>query len=164
MLDRLIAFLRTTLAATRQDTHPLRAEFDAVRDYLALMAVRMGPRLQTQLELPPALAEAPVPTMLLQPLVENAVKHGLEPQVAGGRIVVSAALEGGSLRLTVRDDGAGLPPAAGRDGARTPFGLEQVRRRLASLYGARAALVVAPAGDGGTEAVITLPAPQPAAV
>ena len=155
MLDQLIGFLRTTLAATRVDRHPLRTEFDCVRDYLALMGVRMGARLQVQLDLPADTRELPVPPMLLQPLVENAVKHGLEPQVAGGRIVVSAERQADTLRLAVRDDGVGLA-ATPADGG-TQFGLEQVRRRLATLFGARATLDVRAAASGGTEAVLTLP-------
>ena len=86
MLDRLIAFLRATLNASRQPLHALSEEFASVDDYLALMSVRMAARLQTRLDLPPELADVPVPPLLLQPLVENAIKHGLEPQVAGGRI------------------------------------------------------------------------------
>jgi signal transduction histidine kinase len=155
MLDQLIAFLRTTLAATRVDHHPLRTEFDCVRDYLALMGVRMGPRLQVQLDLPADVRELPVPPMLLQPLVENAIKHGLEPLVAGGRIVVSAERRGDILRLAVRDDGVGLDATPTNGG--THFGLEQVQRRLVTLFGSAASLHVSAAPDGGTEAVLTLP-------
>jgi signal transduction histidine kinase len=155
MLDQLIAFLRTTLAATRVDRHPLRVEFDCVRDYLALMGVRMGARLQVQLELPADARELPVPPMLLQPLVENAIKHGLEPQLAGGCIVVSAERRGDTLRLAVRDDGVGLAATPMTGG--THFGLEQVRARLATLFGTSAALDVRAATHGGTEAVLTLP-------
>ena len=90
MLDRLIAYLRATLAASRATTHPLQAEFDRLRDYLELMAVRMGPRLRYTLDLPPELATQPVPTLLLQPLVENGIRHGLEPKVDGGSITVRA--------------------------------------------------------------------------
>ncbi|MFO1218911.1 MAG: histidine kinase [Burkholderiaceae bacterium] len=128
MLDQLIGFLRTTLAATRLEQHALRTEFDCARDYLALMAVRMGPRLQVRFELPGELAALPVPPMLLQPLVENAVKHGLEPQVAGGRIVVSAERDGDRLLLAVRDDGVGVDdaPAAASTGSGSRFGIEQV--------------------------------------
>lgn len=155
MLDHLIAFLRATLAASRAGTHTLAGEFARLDDYLALMAVRMGPRLAVQLTLPPALAARPVPALLLQPLAENAIGHGLEPQVAGGRLEITAeALPGGRLRLRVRDSGAGWP-AGGP--AREGFGLTQVRERLATRYGGRAAFTIGPAAGGGTEAVIDLP-------
>ncbi|MBS0318842.1 MAG: histidine kinase, partial [Proteobacteria bacterium] len=84
MLDHLIDYLRATLAASRAPEHALSAEFERLRDYLELMAVRMGPRLAYTLELPPELAGEPVPTLLLQPLVENSIRHGLEPKVEGG--------------------------------------------------------------------------------
>ncbi len=127
------------------------------------MAVRMGPRLAVNLQLPDDLAALPLPPLLLQPLVENAIKHGLEPKVAGGRLDVSARREGGQLVLQVRDTGVGLG-AVGVSGAvgaagGTGFGLEQVRTRLATLYGPRAALTLTPAVDaeGGALATITLP-------
>ena len=156
MLDQLIAFLRATLAGSRASHHPLRAEFARLDDYLALMRIRMGERLQTRFELPEALAELAVPPLLLQPLVENSIKHGLEPDVAGGRIDLRAAREGETLVLTVRDTGAGLP---GHEVEGTGFGLEQVRDRLAALYGARASLTLVAAADaeGGTLATIRLP-------
>ncbi len=164
MLDHLIAFLRATLNASRNMQHPLSAEFSHLADYLALMAVRMGPRLVVQLNLPPDLATVPVPPLLLQPLVENGIQHGLEPQVDGGRIEVTARRVGDSLHLDVRDTGAGLGAAPTSGG--TAFGLEQVRDRLATLYGARARLTLSPAADaeGGTLARIELPlGPGPAA-
>lgn len=158
MLDRLIAFLRATLAASRAGTHTLGDEFARLDDYLALMAVRMGPRLQVQLTLPPALATRPVPALLLQPLAENAIGHGLEPQVAGGRLEIAAdALPGGRLRLSVHDTGAGWP-AGGP--AREGFGLAQVRERLATRYGGAAVFSIGAAEGGGTRAVIELP-PEP---
>ena len=89
MLDRLIAFLRSTLQASRAGTHTLADEFARLDDYLALMAVRMGARLQCTLTLPPELALQPMPALLLQPLVENAIRHGLEPKVEGGQIEVA---------------------------------------------------------------------------
>ena len=159
MLDHLNAFLRATLTGSRRGSHPLAAEFDALRDYLALMAVRMGPRLAVQFELPPELRQAAVPPLLLQPLVENAIKHGLEPAVQGGRIELAAHRQGSRLLLTVRDTGVGLPaalPAADDD---SHFGLQQVRQRLVALYGGEARLTLAPADDGrgGTVALIELP-------
>lgn len=158
MLDRLIAFLRATLVASQAGSHSLTTEFARIDDYLELMQVRMGPRLRSRLDLPPDLANLPVPPLLLQPLVENAIKHGLEPQVEGGRIDVTARRHGNVLLLTVRDTGVGLAlSTAAADG--THFGMRQVRERLAALYGSDAALALAPAGDadGGTVATVQLP-------
>jgi signal transduction histidine kinase len=155
MLDRLIAFLRATLGASRAAQHPLAAEFERVADYLALMGVRLGPRLQVQVDLPDALRAQPVPPLLLQPLVENSIRHGIEPQVQGGRIEVAARREGDALVLSVRDTGAGLGAAGATAGTR--FGLQQVRERLAAQYGDRAALVLEAAPGGGTLARIALP-------
>jgi sensor histidine kinase YesM len=158
MLDRLIAFLRSTLAASRADSHPLADEFARIDDYLSLMQVRMGPRLRVALDLPSDLAGQPVPPLLLQPLVENAIRHGLEPNVAGGRIVVSARRAGPALRLCVEDDGAGLPAvAATATRAGGGFGLTQVRQRLATLHGDAAVLTLEPAPGGGTLACVQLP-------
>jgi signal transduction histidine kinase len=155
MLDRLIAFLRATLNASRVGTHSLAAEFERLGDYLALMQVRMGPRLQFAFDLPHDLRDTPVPPLLLQPLVENCIAHGLEPKVEGGRIDVRAARDGAVLVLTVRDSGIGLSPSAATAGTR--FGTQQVRDRLAALYGARASFALAPSAAGGAEARITLP-------
>jgi signal transduction histidine kinase len=156
MLDQLIAFLRATLNASRVGRHALSAEFSRLADYLALMQVRMGERLQARLDLPDALATLAVPPLLLQPLVENAIQHGLEPRVGGGRIEVRAARDGDTLVLTVRDTGVGLQPASAGG---THFGLQQVRDRLATLYGASASLTLAGASDaeGGTCATVRLP-------
>jgi signal transduction histidine kinase len=156
MLDRLNAYLRATLSASRATTHSLQAEFERLRDYLELIAVRMGPRLQYSLELPPELAQCPVPTLLLQPLVENAIGHGLEPKVEGGRITVRARRALGQLTLEVQDSGVGLPPGnAATDG----FGLAQVRERLASAYGERASFELHSGQAPGTLARITYPCP-----
>jgi LytS/YehU family sensor histidine kinase len=155
LLDRVIAFLRATLSASRGgETHPLHDEFARVDDYLALMAVRMGPRLAVRLELPDELRGVAVPPLLLQPLVENAIRHGLEPKVGGGRIDVAARRVGDRLRLEVRDTGVGLRPAGS---AGTRFGLQQVRERLDATFGGAARLVLEPAEGGGTLAAIEYP-------
>ena len=161
MLDHLIRYLRATLGASHANLHPLGTEFALLDDYLALMALRMGPRLQVQLDLPEALRRQPVPPLLLQPLVENAIRHGLEPQVAGGRISVRAEALGNRLRLTVRDTGAGLAdarPAERSDGG-GGYGTRHVTDRLATLYGPQASfrLQPAPDADGGTLAEVLLP-------
>ena len=136
MLDQLCDFLRSTLAASRASEHSLQAEFDRLHDYLALMQIRMGKRLEFSLQLPPELAQHLVPTLILQSLVENAIVHGLEPKVAGGHIAVAASQDGHHLVLTVTDDGLGFDAAALQEG----FGLAQVRDRLSSLYGTQATI------------------------
>ncbi len=170
MLDHLIAFLRATLQASRRGEHPLADEFARLSDYLALMAVRMGPRLQVQLELPDELKQLPVPPLLLQPLVENSIQHGLEPKVEGGLVVVTARREGDMLVLDVQDSGVGRTAAATNATAAPGrpaggFGLSGVRERLATLYGERASLALhdAPGGEG-TRASVRLPIiPMPSA-
>ncbi|MDZ7855351.1 sensor histidine kinase [Sphaerotilus sp.] len=170
MLDHLIAFLRSTLQGSRTTLHPLQVEFERLRDYLALMSVRMGPRLQTHLDLPPELADVAVPTLLLQPLVENAIRHGLEPALDGGQVRIEARRvdrpEGMRLQLRVFDSGdgpfnAGAPPP----GTGTGFGLTQVRERLLTLYGAEATLTLSRTdsanGPPGTLALIDLPLLSP---
>jgi signal transduction histidine kinase len=161
MLDRLIAFLRATLNASRTPQQALATEFERVADYLALMGVRMGPRLQSSLDLPDALRTLAVPSLLLQPLVENAIKHGLEPKVQGGRIDVTARQEGATLVLTVRDTGIGMAAAAaaaGQEGSH--FGLAQARERLTTLFGHRATLEVQESADaeGGVQVTLRMPA------
>lgn len=154
MLDHMIAYLRATLSASRASSHTLQAEFDRLRDYLELMAVRMGPRLAYQLVLPPELAGHAVPTLLLQPLVENAIKHGLEPKVQGGDIDVRASRDGDLLVLEVVDTGVGI------SGDRDPtggFGLAQVQERLGTAYASRATCDMAPNGAVGTQVRITFP-------
>ncbi|WP_297647223.1 histidine kinase [Hydrogenophaga sp.] len=163
MLDRLNDFLRATLAASRTEAtagrHTLQAEFDRLRDYLELMAVRMGPRLRYRLDLPEALASQPVPPLLLQPLVENCIRHGLEPSREGGEVRVMARRGAGvqDLELEVSDTGVGCAPSP------TPgFGLTQVRERLATAYPGRAALDWQASPGGGTRALLTLPLHTPA--
>lgn len=156
MLDHLVSFMRSTLSASRNMLHPLADEFARINDYLALMKIRMGERLQTEVAFPTELGELAVPTLLLQPLVENAIKHGLEPHVDGGHLRVGARREGNDLVLSVRDTGAGLSTVA-NDG--THFGVNQVRERLSTLYGPSATLVLSTPddGEGGTLATVRIP-------
>jgi signal transduction histidine kinase len=154
MLDRLNAYLRATLNASRATQHPLSAEFDRLADYLELMALRMGPRLQVSLDLPDALRDVPVPPLLLQPLVENAIQHGLEPRVQGGALHVRAWQEGDRLRLEVADTGVGFEPADVRPDR---FGLTQVRERVATAYGGAGQVQWQSAPGAGTQVQLTLP-------
>jgi signal transduction histidine kinase len=166
MLTRLIAFLRATLSASQRTTHPLSEEFSRAGDYLALMQVRMGARLQVELELPAGLSDVQVPPLLVQPLLENAIQHGLEPTRRGGLLSLHACQSGDQLWITVQDTGQGLREAAahqaqaeaGTAARKGGYGLTHVRERLMSLYGGRASLVLMPAEEGpGTVARLALP-------
>jgi LytS/YehU family sensor histidine kinase len=162
MLDHLDGYLRATLSASRAPLHPLSAEFDRSTDYLALMQVRMGPRLSVTLDLPAALQDHPVPPLLLQPLVENAIRHGLEPHSQGGHVALRAARVDNTLTLCVQDNGVGLAEAAATVPAGVGgVGLQLVRERLTAQYGGAARLTVAPVASGGTVATVVLPLPTP---
>lgn len=162
MLDRLIDFLRTTLAGSRQPMSSLAVEFKMLGDYLALMQMRLGPRLVYSIHLPPALADRPIPALLLQPLVENAIVHGIEPAVAGGRVEVRAtSIDARTMQLCVSDTGVGMTPLAESMTADSQrgFGLAQLRDRLRSAHGERASLAIEspPAGSAsGTRICITM--------
>ncbi|HEX7646774.1 MAG TPA: histidine kinase [Noviherbaspirillum sp.] len=154
MLDQLIQYLRATLSASRSEQTMLAQEFKLVDAFLGLMKVRMGSRLAYSLELPEDLATLSVPPMLLQPLVENAIKHGIEPKVDGGHITIRATREAGTLELTVADTGLGLdaPP---QDGTRV--GNANLRERLKVLFGDRASFELNPNTPQGAIARIRLP-------
>jgi sensor histidine kinase YesM len=155
MLDQLIQYLRATLTSSRAEATTLEHEFALIEAYLGLMSVRMGGRLAYRLDLPVALRAQQVPPMLLQPLVENAMIHGLEPSVDGGEITVVARRRDSALELTVRDTGLGLDAAAAKPGTR--LGVANTRERLQGLYGERARLDLLPAQPQGTVARLTLP-------
>jgi anti-sigma regulatory factor (Ser/Thr protein kinase) len=154
MLDRLIDFLRVTLSGSRQATQPLQQEFDRLADYLNLMQLRMGTRLSFALNLPDHLVTQAVPSLILQPLVENSIRHGLEPQVQAGHIEVSAMQENDQLVLRVQDTGqcVQLPPPptlTHNNPTSASYGLQHVQQRLHTLYGERAKMqlnVVQPHG------------------
>ncbi len=152
MIDQLIAYLRATLAASRVDTVTLDAEFEQLTAYLELMRVRMGERLAYHLDASVAARGQQVPPMLLQPLVENAIKHGLEPAIDGGEIRVSATIEKAQLVLVVEDSGLGAASDV-HDG----YGLAQGRARLAVLYGPRATLAVTAVAPHGFRVQIGIP-------
>jgi signal transduction histidine kinase len=169
MIDQLITYLRSALAASRTELSSLRDEFAQLRAYLDIMSVRMGPRLSFRLDLPSDLELIALPPMLLQPLVENAIKHGLEPKVGAGRIEVRArradlgieAGGGAGVEISVRDTGLGLSAeGAARTLAQGPsasYGLQHVRERLRAAYGPRASLTLAPQTPTGLCASVRIP-------
>ncbi|WP_447585327.1 sensor histidine kinase [Pseudoxanthomonas mexicana] len=155
-LDALVDFLRATIPKLREDRGlhaTLGQQLDLCSSYLALMQVRMGGRLTYDVRADQALRAAPFPPSLLITLVENAIKHGIEPRPGPGRIDIDAVRDGDALRVQVRDDGAGLQP-----GLSTGVGLANVREQLAARYGARAAFVLSPAAESrGVCAEIRVP-------
>jgi sensor histidine kinase YesM len=159
MLERFIDYLRASLAASRAEQACLGAELDLVAAYLDVLAVRMGPRLHFRIEADPACRALPMAPMLLQPLVENALTHGLEPSVAGGTVVVRASMQGQQLCIEVCDNGIGLsgdldrsPPRPGHG-----VGLSNLRARLRSLYHGDAQVQLLENQGGGITARLLLP-------
>lgn len=134
MLERFIDYLRASLAASRADVSTVGTELELAAAYLDVLAVRMGARLRYRIDADATCRALPIAPMLLQPVIENAVAHGLEPKVDGGEIVVSVARKGQALLIEVTDTGAGLrdtPPKAGGG-----VGLSNLRARMRSMYGA----------------------------
>ncbi len=157
LLDQLIQYLRATLSSSRAGSTTLEQEFSLMQAYLGLMSTRMGARLRFTLDLPEALRDIKVPPMLLQPLVENAIQHGLEPKIEGGHIHVQASTDGGVLILTVADDGLGLDHPGQTKG--THLGVANIRERLRGMHGDAASLSLAANHPAGVVARLTLPLP-----
>jgi sensor histidine kinase YesM len=155
MLERLIDFLRASLSASRAKHATLGAEVDLARAYLDLLTVRMGTRLLFRIDVEPSCRDAVIPPMLIQPLVENAVMHGIEPKVEGGTVVVRARRTDAGLSVEVLDDGAGLVPAAPRPGG--GVGLSNLRERLRALHGNSAQVQLLENQDGGVTSRLVLP-------
>jgi signal transduction histidine kinase len=159
MLERLIDFLRASLAASRADQATLGAELDLAAAYLDLLAVRMGPRLRWRIEADEGCRGVNIAPMLIQPLVENAVMHGIEPKMEGGEILVCAACAAGVLSVEVSDDGMGLGAAPPRPGG--GVGLSNLRERLRSLHGSKAQLQLLENQASGVTSRLLLPLPPP---
>ena len=160
-LGELHDYLRLALPSMREPLSTVERELALAKAYLTVMATRLGARLQCGVRAQPGCEADAVPPMMLLTLVENAVRHGIEPLPLGGRIDVEARREGGGLVLEVSDSGAGLQagPAAPTKGQ--GVGLANVRDRLASLYGAQARLGLQQRERGGVCARIELPLQAP---
>ena len=153
LLGHLISYLRAALPQLRAQSSTLGREAELAREYLSILQMRIGPRLAFSLDIPPALQAHPFPANLLISLVENAIKHGIEPAADGGSVRVEARPEGRDLVVTVTDTGRGLWPGTEGGGV----GLANVRERLATLYGSRGRFTLAPVQPRGTRATLTLP-------
>jgi sensor histidine kinase YesM len=153
----LIEYLRASLPQMRSKNGKgsggtLGKQVELSRAYLAIMQARMKERLTVRFEVPDFLGSAPFPPMMLQTLIENAIKHGLEPKISGGTIVVRARVEGATLHVDVCDDGVGIDLHAGEG-----VGLANIRERLALLYGKAAELAIEIPPGGGACVSIRLP-------
>jgi sensor histidine kinase YesM len=152
MLESFIRFLRASLNATRMESTTLGAEGELIGAYLDVLQVRMGTRLRYRIDAAPDLEAFALPPMLLQPVVENAIRHGLEPKVEGGEVVFRARRDGAYVAIEIADTGVGFAPTT-----RGGVGLTNLRDRLKLLYGERATLQIAENSPAG--AVVTLRIP-----
>ncbi|MEO5764792.1 MAG: histidine kinase [Casimicrobiaceae bacterium] len=160
MQQSLIRYLRSAMPQMREGTRPtLGQQVDLCSAFLDIMAVRMEERLERVVSVSEGLRSAVFPSMMLQTLVENAIKHGLEPRAAGGRLEINAEIADSRLAVNVLDNGVGFMPKS--DGG---VGLANIRERLKALYGGRAELIISVPTAGGTCATINVPyEPAPAA-
>jgi len=156
MLVRLSELLRLALERRDAALQPLARDLDFAARYLELQQLRFGDRLAVRLQADAEARRAEVPSLLLQPLVENAIRHGIQRRAAAGLVEVAAWREGDELVVRVRDDGPG-PGAGPSPAANTGLGLGATRERLAARYGARARLELRDAPGGGGEATVRLP-------
>jgi signal transduction histidine kinase len=154
MQKNLIALLRAAMPAMRETQATLGRELQVVRPYLEIMKMRMQERLRAEIAVPEGLHSADFPPMMLQSLVENAIKHGLEPRPEGGSVHVAAEILHGKLAVTVADTGVGFGRAAT---AGTGTGLESIRERLKLIYGAEAELRISENPPHGTRVTIVVP-------
>jgi LytS/YehU family sensor histidine kinase len=161
MQQSLIRYLRSAMPQMREGSRPtLGQQVKLCSAFLEIMSVRMEGRLQPVVSVPEGLKSAVFPSMMLQTLVENAIKHGLEPKAEGGRLEIGAEIVDGQLAVHVLDNGIGFMPKA--EGG---VGLANVRERLKALYNGRAELIISVPSAGGTCATIKVPyeiAPAPA--
>ncbi|MGZ5038238.1 MAG: histidine kinase [Usitatibacter sp.] len=152
MTGHLIQYLRNALPKMRESVSTVGQEVELVRAYLNILQMRMGKRLAFEIDVPPELLDAPFPPLMLPSLVENAIKHGLEPQREGGRVSIRASESDGVLRMSVLDTGRGFAETVGAG-----VGLANIRERLAALYGDKGKLTLESREPHGVEAVIEVP-------
>ncbi len=155
MIARLSELLRTTLDGADEQEVPLSQELTFTHRYLEIMQIRFQGRLAIESQIEPGALDALVPNLILQPLVENAIKHGVSKIDEAGRIEIHAQREGGRLLMSVRDNG----PRVGENGLRAGdgLGLRNTRERLSELYGTEQSLTLKPAGDEGVIAEVSIP-------
>lgn len=152
LLERLIDWLRIALARARSDSATLGDELDMLENYLQILKIRFGDRLNWQMQVSDEAKLMRFPPMLFQPLVENAIRHGIEPKLGGGTLQISANLVGDKLQVSVQDDGVGMGTHA-----TTGAGLENVRARLSALFGESGKLHLFSNESGGLTVTVEIP-------
>jgi LytS/YehU family sensor histidine kinase len=155
MLGNLITYLRHSLPRTQDAPSTLGEELERARAYLDILKIRMGDRLALQIDVPEPLHALPMPTMMLQTLVENAIKHGLESKPGGGTVWILARTDDAGVAITVADDGQGF----GESSSGTGIGLRNLRERLQLAYGSAASFAIVANFPSGVAATIRLPRP-----
>ncbi len=152
MLVDLIHYMRTSLSRTLPEATTLDQELNMIQAYLNIQKIRMGERLRFMIKLPEAVRKHPFPPMLLQPLVENALKHGLEPKMDGGEIMIKAMEEDDLIRVEVADTGLGFASFE-----KTGVGIGNVRERIKLLYGEKGRFILQENRPNGVRAIIEVP-------
>lgn len=158
LIGHLVRFLRISIPSMRDDKGALKREFEQIAAYLAIMQTRMGERLQYSVEAQAGSEQFPLPPALVMTLVENAIKHGIEPAADGGRVDVRSVIDGQQLVISVADTGVGLTPDPGDAGETgTGLGLSNIAQRLQAIYGDAARLQLTQNAPRGCLATLSLP-------
>lgn len=152
MLENLTHYLRASLQRTRTETTTLGQEAALLKTYLAIQTIRMGERLRYKIDIPPDLHKIALPPLIIQPLVENAVKHGIEPSLKGGSVLIKAKQDNEFLFIEVQDTGQGMQTTSG-----SSVGLHNIQQRLHALYGEKGCLRITENQPHGVIAALTIP-------
>lgn len=152
MLLDLMQFLRTSLSKTRKETSTIGQEMELIRAYLNIFKIRMSDRLRFDIDIPEDIKNISFPPMLIQPLIENAVKHGLESAIEGGEILVTGSVSRDNIRIEVKDTGPGF-----HENSIPGIGIENIKNRLKSLFGDKACLILEENRPSGLKAIIEVP-------
>ncbi len=152
MLENLTQYLRTSLIQSRNPVNRLADEIDMIKTYLDIYKIRMGKRLSYEIDIPENVREIEIPPMILQPLVENAIKHGLEPKIEGGKIMIRAFLQNDTLTFEIADTGMGI-----KEKSAVGVGTGNIQKRLASLFKDKASLNFQDMTPAGLKAIVEIP-------